>query len=262
MPTYFSTFTTGLHEIIPEVMKSKLGVLQIIHLSDGLVIYNTNASWQIVRDLPFFTNSFILIKSFKHSNLNSLYQWTIGNCLFVKHIKSFFAGHRTSVRIMASVNNQTITIRDVVRKQIEHELIQNRDIVIDRQNPKFEIWFIERADGTCLIGIRFTTHSKRQDIPKGELHPEIIYAMNYLSDPSDKDIFLDPFCGSGVIPIQRAQNFPYTRIIASDTDTNLIKGRLKLIKRKLHDFDVIQEDATKLKSIKNNSINKIVSDPP
>src|SRR4030042_1688215 len=173
MPTYFSTFTSGLKDIIPELLKSHVKDAQISHISDGLVSYQTNLPWQTIKKLPMFSNSFYSIKKFEGQrdwNLKSMYKWAIENNAFEQNISNFIENHRTSIRIMASQANLTVPIPATILKQIEHKLIRLNNIVIDRRNPRFELWFIERTEKVGLVGIRITQHSKsKKDLQKGEL---------------------------------------------------------------------------------------------
>ncbi len=263
MYTYFSTFTTGFEKVIPEILKSKIKDAVNIRTENGLILFDTLAEWQEIKKLPMFSNSFYLIRQFDNSNIEDMYSWTKDSPRFSRSISNFIQDHRTSIRIMASKANQTVAIPENQLNEIEHILLQNPNIVIDRRNPRFEVWFMERSDGTGLIGLRVTTHQEvKSNLQKGELHPDLVYILNYLSEPSSKDIFLDPFCGSGAISIQRATNFPYSRIIASDTDTSKINKRLSTQKHRLHDFEIISADTRQLTVIKDNSIDKIVTDPP
>jgi len=68
-----------------------------------------------------------------------------------------------------------------------------------------------------------------------------------LSEPNRDDVFFDPFAGSGAIAKARL-SFPYTKIIAGD-----IRPKNQHIQK---------VDATKLDNFDNESIDKIVTDPP
>jgi tRNA G10 N-methylase Trm11 len=85
-----------------------------------------------------------------------------------------------------------------------------------------------------------------------------------LSDPKAHELFLDPFCGSGAIPIQRAKHFARGLVIASDNDQRAIDSlkkrvtQLGLKKR----IVVRHDDALHLTRYDRGSILKIVTDPP
>ncbi|HIH13446.1 TPA: hypothetical protein HA242_07020, partial [Candidatus Woesearchaeota archaeon] len=64
MKTYFSTFITGFDEVVAHALKQRIKDVQIELLSDGLVIYKTNTSADVVKQLRFFNNTFVLLKQF------------------------------------------------------------------------------------------------------------------------------------------------------------------------------------------------------
>jgi tRNA G10 N-methylase Trm11 len=81
---------------------------------------------------------------------------------------------------------------------------------------------------------RLTRHTAYEKIlNKGELHPEIAFLMNWLSEPDKNDIVLDPFCGSGSIPLKRILHFPTKQVFAFDCDKNMIGIVKKKIENKL-----------------------------
>jgi len=87
--------------------------------------------------------------------------------------------------------------------------------------------------------------------------------MNFISRPNPRDVVLDPFAGHGTIPLERVKSFPFKEIIAVDKDDYLVfklKQKLKVFSGKR--IIVTRGDALNLKEIQNNSIDKIISDPP
>lgn len=68
-----------------------------------------------------------------------------------------------------------------------------------------------------------------------------------ISEPNKEDIVLDPFAGSGAIGMAR-KNYPYQKTISGDQ--NPANASIK----KLNALD--------LEDFKNNSVSKIITDPP
>ena len=109
---------------------------------------------------------------------------------------------------------------------------------------------------------RHTAHEKVLD--KGTLRPEIAWMLCWLSEPREGELMLDPFCGSGAIPLMRATQFPRGLVLASDLDAALVEK----LKAKVKEGDlkrrvvVRQGDARQLSRYADGSIHKIVTDPP
>ena len=104
----------------------------------------------------------------------------------------------------------------------------------------------------------------KKTLEKGALRPELAHVLNFISEPDADDIFLDPFCGYGSIPIERATSFPYNMIFAADKNQELVK----LIRQKLKGsrikgtFIVKEQDALDMQAFEDGFIHKIVTDPP
>jgi tRNA G10 N-methylase Trm11 len=97
---------------------------------------------------------------------------------------------------------------------------------------------------------------------KGELRPELANLLCWISDPNKKDVFLDPFAGSGAIPIERAKAFPYQKIIASDINADLFDKLKKRFHKTTNKITIGKWDALHLTALIDESIDKIVTDPP
>ena len=105
-----------------------------------------------------------------------------------------------------------------------------------------------------------------KNLNKGELRPEIAYLICSFAGIQSDDVVLEPFCGYGSIPVQLAKRFNCSKIYASDID----KEKVDLVNKKLcavaepvqAQIDVRQADAMVLPHIPDNSIDKIITDPP
>lgn len=250
MNTYFSIFISGLSSVVEKWLKGNSSPnLNISELLDGLVVYQTNNSISEVREYPIFNNSFVLLKKFKANSL-PIFDFEIE--------RGWLKGYKT-FRIIYSNENQISKINKNKLAKYEQVIIQKTRLKLDRTNPDTEIWIIKRSEGINLVGLRITQNSSlEKTLHKGELRPQLAYFLNYLSEPNSNDIFLDPFTGHGSIPKSRIKYFPAKVIIVSDNDSLLLDN----LKNKLKDARVEPWNALNLKEIQNNSIDKIVTDPP
>lgn len=260
---YFSTYTTGFENIMPKILADHLSGCRVIAEYNGLILYEDTSEWQKIRELPMFTGSFVLVANFvgSESKIGQMLHWSASSNEFVYALGNFFQNNHASVKIVTSVENKTTSLSLETSKEIEARIRTNPNITIDHRNPRFEIWFIERSERIGLIGIKLP--SIRNSKPgKGELHPELVYVLNYLSEPSPQDVFLDLFCGSGAIPLQRAKHWKYKKIIASDVNVDMVTKRFNNTKPAPRNFTIHTADATNMSRIADASISKIVTDPP
>ncbi|MCL4392975.1 RsmD family RNA methyltransferase [Patescibacteria group bacterium] len=268
MHIYFSTFITGLSDIIEKELKEKIEDVSIKLIQDTFIIYETSVPKDRITSLRFFNNTFVLVKTFKTIDtstkaINKIIKETINDQEFFHHLNKNIPKKKNSFRIVISVDNQMVSPDKNVLYKLENKISEKLNMQIHRSLPDVELWYFIRREGNAYFGVRLTTHTEYTKIlNKGELHPELANILCYLSEPSKTDIFLDPFAGSGAIPIERAIAFPYNKIIAGDYSIHVIKT-LKIKTNKVKKIiEVKKVDALTMSNFKDKTINKIVTDPP
>ena len=123
---------------------------------------------------------------------------------------------------------------------------------------------MRRSENIGFFMLRLTKNITNKKLPAGELRPELAYILCYLSNPNKNDVFLDPFAGYGSIPIERARNFPYNLVFASDKNKDfkrIIRDRMKSKKMSKTIIPKVQ-NALSMQSFDDEFITKIVTDPP
>lgn len=262
MNTYLSYYPKGFQPVVEKALKSVISDADVLYLDETIIAYKTNASWKAIAKLTFFSTSFTLFELFsdpKFNQIRHMLKWAHHSREFYKKLKSF--GHKnTTFRIVASG-------KDIDKKRFHSEirdlerLIQQRyRLTIARGTPHFEIRFIEK-NNIGFVGIRITK-PQEQRTPKHSLPFPIASFMIYLSEPNKSDTFLDPFAGSGTIPILRAKYYPYSEVIASDKSLNHLRPRLRKEPTHYDNFTVIESSIQKLTAKLGKQVNKIVTDPP
>jgi 23S rRNA G2445 N2-methylase RlmL len=258
--TYFSTFISGLGEVVTEALRKHSKDLKVRLNLDGLVVYESESPIKNIRKNMFLNNSYYLLK-YLYKPQSALHDLISEAFTFVKKISipyESIVGSRT-FRIIISSENQLISIPKKKLTLLEELFAEKLDRKVDRANPDFEIWFLERSEGYAFCGIRLTKKpSTEKFLQKGELRPELSWILCFLSEPKQRDVFLDPFAGYGAIPKARRE-FPYTKIISSDVDPQ----KVEKLKQIFHDTtcEVQNWNATKL-PLSEASVHAIVTDPP
>jgi tRNA G10 N-methylase Trm11 len=256
MHTYYSTFIPGFSKGIEKALKEYANVKKTDLLHDGLVVYETESPPEKIAELPFFNNSFLLIeKLFEDGTLENIISKVIENRTF--QIPEKVKKDKKTFRIITSKENILTSIPKNDLEELEYIFSKKLQMEVDRANPDVEIWFLERREGTAFCGVRLTKKpSTEKYLQKGELRPELAWLLNFLSEPSKNDAFLDPFTGHGSIPIARTM-FPYKKIMAGDKD----ELKVNTLNAKNKNFETTLWDAEHL-PLDKESINKIVTDPP
>jgi len=266
MKTYYSTFITGFTDIVKESLEKQIKDIQIDLIADGLLVYKTNADIETIKRLRFLNNSFLLIRHFPNLGNNpiqDMVKQVAKDSRLTPILRNPLAGKRARFRIMAMSENQAVKMDNNLRLRLEDNIIQGKYLTLDRSLPDVEFLFSTRREGFGLFGLRLTKRPNyEKTLEKGELYPELAYILCLISEPNAEDTFLDPFSGSGSIPLTRALGFPFKIIYASDNDKVLVeKIKTKTIKVR-GKFVVGQWDATHLTNFESGSIDKIVTDPP
>lgn len=263
MYSYFSTFITGFDEVIKKELIKSLKSVDITLLTDGLVIYKTDSSAEEIKRLKFFNNSFILLRKFEHVSEDSLRQILkslVQDYNLSQPIRQNFSNKPRTFRIRASVKNQYVVIDKNLLRNLEEKIVHSaRNLRVDRSLPDLEILISIRSEGFGLVGIQFTRRPNyEKTLEKGELYPELAYILCLISEPNEIDVFFDPFAGHGSIPAKRL-SFPHKQIIAGEIDRDLQR---KLEKKFARRVTIAPVDALSLNTFSDNSVDKIVTDPP
>ena len=137
----------------------------------------------------------------------------------------------------------------------------------ESERPDVELSVALRDDGRAYF-----TAAARFPAPKigrdaGSLPAATARLLCELSMAGQEDVFLDPFAGSGSIPLERALMSPYKMIFTGDVDTVKVaelKEKLKdpVFKRKARSIFPKILDARDLSRFEDALFDTIVSDPP
>lgn len=262
MYSYFSTFITGFDKVVEKALIDHLNDVQIELLTDGLVIYKTSAKPDEIQRLKFFNNSFVLLRKFEHVSENSIkdiLKALVKDNNLEDLIRRSFSKY-LKFRIRASIKNHFVAIDKNLLRNLEEKITQTaKNLTVDRSLPDIEFLITIRSEGFGLAGIQFSSRPNyEKTLERGELYPELAYILCLISEPNENDIFFDPFAGHGSIPAQRL-NFPHKEIRAGEIDRDLQR---KLEKKFSEKVIVDPIDVLSLSTVSDNSIDKIVTDPP
>lgn len=255
--TFLANFTSGFQEAVPPALKARFFDAKVENIEDGMVIFSTSAPRDKVLKTEFLGNIFNLITSSKSIQLNQF----VNEILTSANLRD--SKHRgKSFRLIYSVENHLTAINTEAEKALVERISIETGLTLNKSLPDTEFWLYQRSSGSIYFLERLKHHKSFDKLlEQGELRPELAAMLCVLSEPTRSDVFLDPFCGSGAIPKARHKLGEYSRIYAGDLD------ELKI--RKLANYFIGTPnvhlkkcDATNLADYSDNSISKIVTDPP
>ena len=273
MNTYASTFIPGMGETIANALKDSLPSVAVDLLLDGLAVYRTPAGVADVQGLRFCNNSFVCLMSFDGLGRNPIAricQTVLADGQLLRHVAPHLPRKNLTFRFVASHGNQFVSLPARTRASLERLLAGERRLRPDHSNPDVEFWLLSRREGFGLVGMRITRHSAyEKTLAQGELRPQLCHLLCLIAEPAREDIVLDPFCGSGAIPLERARAFPYGTILAGDISAKLVKnlrskvrGLRWLQRKQSRKFVIGRWDALNLDTFAPESVDKIITDPP
>jgi putative N6-adenine-specific DNA methylase/tRNA (guanine6-N2)-methyltransferase len=108
-------------------------------------------------------------------------------------------------------------------------LVERYETAVDLENFDTEVR-VDAVGDTWLVGVQWTRDSLDKRYrwvyrPRVTLRTNIAYAMLRLAElPAREVTLLDPFCGSGTIPIEAAATLPQVRCLAADRDPEAVSG--------------------------------------
>ena len=273
MTTYASTFIPGMGEVVAAALEQALEGVDPLQLLDGLAVYRSDADVAAVRALRFCNNSFVCLMSFDGLGRNPIAQMSetvLADGRLLQRLAPYLPRKSVSYRFVASQGNQFVALPQRTRAALERLLSGEPRLRPDHSNPDLEFWLLARREGFGFVGVRLTRHTAyEKTLARGALRPELCHLLCLISEPSATDVVLDPFCGSGAIPLERARAFPYRAVLAGDRDPKHVKSlrskaqQLRWLQRSQRRNIVVGRwDALDLRTFAPESVDKIVTDPP
>lgn len=248
---FYASFIVGFENLVRQIFTRDYPEAKILQLWSGAILYQTPSSTPV--PAPFLNNQFLVHESSQEPNLE----------VFISSLNVFPSRQHPDqpFRIIISDQNKLVSINDHTLTRLEKMISQKTNSSPNRQNPDIEYWILKRSEGVILFMERLDKHkSFDKSLAPGQLRDDLCYFLNYLSEPSANDIFLDCFCGSGAIIKNRTKHHDFNMIFGIDTDKDHItdlrktyKNRNNIIFKNIDFFD---------NNFNDDFISKIVTDPP
>lgn len=266
MYTYYSSFITGTQTII----KRNLHDCIIQKLMDGGVLYTTNKIPEEIEKIKFFNNTFLVIQTFESIIGDTPIEEMINstdlndNKIFLNYIKS--KKFAKTFHIFSLIENQLISVDKKVLGRFENKLekLTRLRVEFGKKVANLEFWFLYRTEKIGFFMLRITKNKKK--LEKGELRPELTNILCLACEPKEDDVFLDPFCGSGAIPLERSRIANFKGIFASDKDEEITRNLKEEIKninnKKLNKSFFVKKIDFLNNNFDDGYFSKIVTDPP
>lgn len=184
---YISSFNKGLEPIINKIFQEEFSYIDTYSIQEGFVIYKCETKVETNNNLLFIST--YEIHSYNKHNIKPKVQGLL-----------FYIGNG-KYRVV-DYNTLDNTIYNTELDLIENSyylLYDNCEYRLEKLNSNIHEF-----------------NDAYNEMPLKGLPLPIVYCMNYLSEISAYDKYIDPFCGSGILPYIRAEMGEYHQISAID----------------------------------------------
>ncbi len=256
---FLAQCTAGLQEVVAGQLVQDFEAT-IEHTEEGLVVFY--GSGIEAKKLSYTNNVFLVLQQLNNADMNTLLSaCTQGKRWHQPAKKSINKGER-SFRLFLSDESRLVAADRVKLDKLIGQIEQQCRIAHTAHRPDTEFWLFRRRNGAAYFCKRLTKNRMTEkNLDPGELRPELARTLCLISEPAAKDIFLDPFAGSGAIAFAR-KDWPYEMIFISDIEPEKVQAIKKNIPKTKKPIITRAADALKLDKIEDGFIDKVVTDPP
>ena len=265
VPTYMATIVPGLEDIVISEIITKLPGAWIQAQMRGRILFATNSTWKELQQLRSVDNIYLHITWLKigphKADLADL-TTDIENMTFPN--LSYFVEKRDKARAIVNASRSgyhTFSRFDAALAVLKGLTASHGFAAGTTEACDYE-FRLDIIDQDALLSLKLTSAAFRfrgqRTFSRAALRPPIAHALIWLSEPRSDDSFLDLFCGSGTIPIERA-SYPAKSIIGGDISPAAVKAARQNAPRQV---DIQCMDACDLQGIMSQSVSAIVTNLP
>lgn len=233
--------------------------LRILYADDSAMLFDTASPPDRVATLAFAKNVFRVISSIDRGGLDASVMRLsreVGGVPFPRPTE-----RGNGFRLMFHIDGSLASAAPRGKTALEHAIAVRTNQYVERRGSCQEYWVIGRTELPELLLAARLPRPRRVPGKRGALSHELSAILVAAAGPTPRDIFLDPFGGSGSLVLARLE-LPVRKVWYSDTDLATYRPGFD---RKLVGNDrvrLLDEDALDLPSIADGSIDVIVTDPP
>jgi 23S rRNA G2445 N2-methylase RlmL len=179
-----------------------------------------------------------------------------------KTFRDFDPRPGATFRVMLSSENSLVAPDRAALSRAEEAISAETGMRPSRAGADTEFWLLLRNEGRIYFGQRLSKRrATERDLEKGELKPEIAHAVCAAAALRPGERVLDPFCGSGSIPLECLESRPGIVATAGDSD-GAKTARLAARIRRADALAIKTADFLDPASYPEESFDAVLTDPP
>ena len=256
---YFVQFTAGTGSLLLDALDRQLDSLRVRYSDDSAMVLESSTAPAAVSAIPYIKNAFVVIAATGRGGLDKGVMQlarVAGSSRFPS-----LSGPPGRFRVMVHVDGSLAPLAPKAKAAIERTIAERTGSRVEPRGSCQEYWVVGREGmNEYLLCARLTKQAKPAKV-KGSISHELSAMLVAASAPTARDVFLDPFAGSGSFPAARLKH-PARQVWYSDLD---LAAHRQLLSRALTGdkrVRLLGEDAFLLPSIADGSVDVIVTDPP
>jgi hypothetical protein len=253
---YVALFPAGTSNLVVEGLQGLLPGIEVLESDESALAFSTSARLRSADAVPFVKNLFVVIGRTARRSLDD----TVAD--LAKRVGNLRRPPgSTAFRLMYHVDGRLVTSSPQVRQRLESAIRAATGLRPEPRGRCQEYWVIGRKDWSVVyLGERLPVGRARHPSAKGSLSAELSALLVSLSRPDPRDVFIDPFAGSGSIIAARLDS-PAQKIIYNDIDKSMKSSVTARLERR-PGLVVLHEDGTAMASVESAGVSAIVTDPP
>lgn len=249
-------FAAGTANLVVEGLRRLLPGVEVLESDESALSFSTSARLRSADAVPFVKNLFLVRGRASRSSLDA----AVTDLAKRAHDLRRPPGS-TAFRVMCHIDGQLVACSPRARQRLESAIRVATGLRPKPDGHCQEYWVIGRRDWpTVYLGERLPPGKARPPSEKGSLSSELSALLVSLSRPDSRDVFIDPFAGSGSIVAARLSS-PARKVIYNDLDESLHRSVIAQLGRR-PGLVVLHEDGTAMASVESGEVSAIVTDPP
>ncbi len=253
---YVALFPAGTASLVAEGLRSVLPGVRVLESDDSALSFSTSSRLVSADAAPFVKNLFRVRGQVRRRSLDA----TVTDLARQSGDLRRALGC-TAFRVMYHIDGQLVACSPQARQRLESAISVATGLRPEPRGRCQEYWVLGRRDWTtAYLGERLPAGRMRPSSEKGALSSELSALLVSLSRPDPRDVFLDPFAGSGSIVVARLGS-PARKVIYNDLD----KSKHRSVTERLGlrpGLVVLHEDGTAMSGMESAEVSAIVTDPP
>ncbi|MFC1717448.1 methyltransferase domain-containing protein [Candidatus Poribacteria bacterium] len=272
---YYTQVVPGLERVAWKEIRAKLDDVELIAEEKGRLLFRYAGDPRDLLYLRSVENAYAFIRHIRGVTRSRKSLGEVFKRVKSADVQTAMALHKRAHR---SKGKKRLTFRVITSKLGRHNfrrvdlqqaaetaLVDKYGWRINRQNPTLE-FRMDLEESDALFGLRLTDETTRQRSYKiahlpASLKPTVAYCMVLLSEPSPTDVFVDPMCGAGTIPIERAFFGPYDKITGGDISEDIVMSAKSNVEASRRSIDLELWNVSAM-PLPDHSVDRIVCNLP